>query len=108
MVVWETFLCYIFVNRSFIFWSQVKSIKVMSIKQLSNHELPKVIPDNGRIIYDYQIGCLEGKLLTFVESMGFSESREKAVKDILKSILRESLYLECGLIMGNYLIEVIE
>jgi hypothetical protein len=47
---------------------------------------------DGRAIYDYQIGSLEGKFLTLVEGLGLRESQENAAKDMLKGILRTALY----------------
>lgn len=63
---------------------------------------------DGRIVYDYQVGSLEGHLLTFIETMGFEGSREEAVKDIIRGIVRRALYLECPAIQGKYLEEAIE
>lgn len=58
---------------------------------------------DGRAIYDYQIGSLEGKLLTLLESFGLRESQENAAKDMLKSILRTSLYIETTYVYGEFL-----
>lgn len=35
---------------------------------------------SGYIIQDYQVQCLEGRLLTLVESWGLRESQERAIK----------------------------
>lgn len=85
--------------------SLVKSIKVMSNSQVIASQ---PAPIDGRIIYDYQIGSLEGRVLTFIESLGFTESREKAVKDIIKGILRTELYVECKIVRGVFLNEAIQ
>lgn len=68
-----------------------------------NGNVPNGLAMDGRVLYDYQIGALEGKLLTFIETFGFSELREKAVKDVLKSILRTDLYLETTYVGGEFL-----
>lgn len=63
---------------------------------------------DGRAIYDYQIGSLEGRLLTLVEGLGLRESQENAAKDMLKSILRTALYIDTTYVYGNYLNEAIK
>ena len=78
----------------------------MSKKNVDSN-VPNGLAMDGRVIYDYQIGALEGKLLTFIETFGFSELREKAVKDVFKSILRTELYLETQYVSGDYLNEAI-
>jgi hypothetical protein len=62
---------------------------------------------HGRAIYDYQIGSLEGQLLTLLEGLGMRESQEKAAKDMLKSILRTSLYIETKYVYGDFLNDAI-
>lgn len=39
-----------------------------------------------RILHDYLIPEIEGQLLTFIESLGLSQSQEKAAKDIFRTI----------------------
>ena len=79
-----------------------KSSKVMSKKQITP-PINGVGKQDGRVIYDYQIGNLEGKLLTLLESFGLRESQEAAAKDMLKSILRTSLYGETYYVYGDLL-----
>jgi len=42
----------------------------------------------GQMYYPYQFDNLMGKMMTFIETMGFEASREKAVKDHVKSLIR--------------------
>lgn len=68
---------------------------------------PAGSPMDGRVIYDYQIGSLEGQLLTLLEGLGMRESQEKAAKDMLKSILRTALYIETTYLYGEFLSEAV-
>lgn len=70
--------------------------------------MPTGVATDGRVIYDYQIGELEGKLLTLIDSLGFDENREKATKDLLKGFLRQSLYCETRYVFGEFLNEAIK
>jgi hypothetical protein len=49
------------------------------------------------LVYPWQVSNLQGRLLTFMETLGFDEKREKAVKDVIKEIMQEiyghALYL---------------
>lgn len=63
---------------------------------------------DGRVVYDYQISQLEGRLLTLIESLGLRESQESAVKDMLKGIVREIMYTESTYVFGEYLHEAIQ
>lgn len=58
---------------------------------------------DGRIIYDYQIGSLEGKLLTFIESLGLRESQEKSAKEMFKEIYYRQMYFETEYVGGEQL-----
>lgn len=45
------------------------------------------IRQGGYIIEDYKISHIEGKLLTFIESIGLRDTQEKATKDIIREII---------------------
>lgn len=75
---------------------------------MKDSPVPVGHPADGRVVYDYQIGSLEGKLLTLLESFGLRESQENAAKDMLKSILRTSLYIETAYVYGEFLQPAIE
>ena len=62
---------------------------------------------DGRVIYDYQIGSLEGRSLTLIEALGLREKQEESTKDILKGILRTSLYIETEHVWGEQLNQAI-
>lgn len=71
-------------------WRQVKfsQVKVMSknIVQLNN-------PENvSELVGGDDISFLEGKLKTFIESLGFPEKQEKATKDIIQEIIWDWFY----------------
>ena len=65
-------------------------------------------PMDGRAIYDYQIQSLEGKLLTFIESLGLKDSQEKSAKDIFRDIFYQVMYFETEYIGGEFLNIAIE
>lgn len=65
--------------------------------------VPAGNPLDGRVIYDYQIGSLEGKLLTFIESLGLRESQEKSAKDVFKGIYYPVMYFETEHVWGEQL-----
>ena len=65
--------------------------------------LPAGTPMEGRVIYDYQIRDLEGRLLTFVESLGLRESQEKSAKDIFRDIFYSVLYQQTLRVSGEML-----
>jgi hypothetical protein len=44
-------------------------------------------PIMGFVIWPYEVGDIEGKLLTIVESIGLPESQEKAVKGLVRQAL---------------------
>lgn len=66
------------------------------------------VPMDGRIIYDYQIQSLEGRILTFIESLGLRESQEKSAKDIFRGIFYPALYLETEYVWGEQLNQAIQ
>lgn len=85
----------------------VKS-KVMA-KKSNGVPVPNPLsPMDGRAIFDYQIGSLEGRLLTLLESFGLRESQENAAKDMLKGIVRTSLYGDTYYVYGDLLQPAIE
>lgn len=63
---------------------------------------------DGRVIYSYQIGELEGKLLTLIESLGLSEKQEKAVKDVFRDTYYRIVYGETAYIYGDHLHKVLD
>lgn len=69
---------------------------------------PKGNPMDGRVIYDYQIQTLEGKMLTFIESLGLRESQEKSAKDIFRDIFYRSMYFELETVHDKYFNDPIE
>lgn len=69
---------------------------------------PVGVPMDARVIYDHQISMVEGRILTFIESLGFSEVREKAVKDIIRGILYTELYVNSPLVLGKFINEAIQ
>lgn len=58
---------------------------------------------DGRVIYDYQIQSLEGKLLTLIESLGLAEKQESALKDVFKDTFYRVVYFETTYVGGEYL-----
>ena len=62
---------------------------------------------DGRIIYDYEISQLEGRILTMIESFGLRESQEKSAKDIFKDIFYRTIYFDIKQVHGEYLNEAI-
>lgn len=58
-------------------------------KKNTSSTVPRSEPMTGYMYWPYQASTLEGKLLTFVESLGFRETQEKAVKDIVRGIFYE-------------------
>lgn len=63
--------------------------------------VPDGVPMDGRVIYNYQIKELEGRLLTFIESLGLREGQEKSAKDIFRDILYRSLFNETLWVRGG-------
>jgi hypothetical protein len=63
---------------------------------------------DGRVIYDYQIQQLEGRILTFVESLGLSPSQEKAAKDIFRDVFYQAMYFQLKYVWGPELQEAIQ
>lgn len=63
---------------------------------------------DGRVVYDYQISSLEGRLLTLVETIGLHEKQEEAVKDMLRGILRTALFIETEYVGGDQLNKAIQ
>lgn len=61
----------------------------------------------GRVIYDYQIRELEGRLLTFIEMLGLRESQEKSAKDVFRDMFYKGLYQETIWIRGEMLEPVV-
>ena len=58
---------------------------------------------DGRVIYEYQIRNLEGKILTFIESLGLRESQEKSAKDMFKEFFYRDMYMETAYVYGDLL-----
>lgn len=54
----------------------------------------------GRVIYDYQIRELEGRLLTFIEALGLRESQEKSAKDIFRDVFYSIMYQQTVWVSG--------
>lgn len=44
---------------------------------------------DARLVYPVYQTKLEGRLLTFIETLGFENQREKAVKDVVRDALHE-------------------
>ncbi len=70
--------------------------------------VPSNSPMGGRIVYDYEIQSLEGRLLTFIESLGLRESQEKSAKDIFREIFYDGLYQRTLYVRGELLQPVTE
>jgi len=47
------------------------------------------VPEGGSAFRSWDFQHLEGRLLTFIEALGFSAAQEKAVKDVVKDALYE-------------------
>lgn len=62
---------------------------------------------DGRMIFDYQVRSLEGKLLGLLESLGLTEKQEFAVKELLKDIFYRSMYFETEYILGEFVNDAI-
>lgn len=76
-------------------------------KEKSPLPLNSVGNQDGRVIYDYQVSHLEGRLLTLIDGLGLRESQETAVKDMLKGILRTALFVESYYVYGDLLQPVV-
>lgn len=63
--------------------------------------VPGATPMDARVVYDYQIQSLEGRLLTFIESLGLRESQEKSAKDVFREIFYSGLYRELVWVRGE-------
>ncbi len=72
-------------------------------KKSSAPTLPAGTPMEGRVIYDYQIQALEGRILTFIESLGLRESQEKSAKDIFRELFYRGMYNETLWVNGDML-----
>ncbi len=66
-----------------------------------NVTVPLGAPMDARIIYPFQIQQLEGKILTFLESLGLRESQEKSAKDMFKDIFYRIMYFDTEYIGGD-------
>ena len=76
-------------------------------KKSQENNVPVSTPMDGRVIYDYMIQGLQGRLLTFIESLGLRESQEKSAKDIFRDIFY-SLYTETIWIEGDKIGPVVQ
>lgn len=76
-------------------------------KKKESVDAPPSIPMDGRIIYDYQIQSLEGKILTFLESLGLPSKQEEAVKEMFRDIYYRQMYFETDYVYGEYLQDAI-
>lgn len=76
-------------------------------KKYKNTPVPLGKPMDGRALYDYQVSYLEGQIITFIESMGFDEKREKSVRDIIIGYIRTICFLETEYVCGEFLNEAI-
>lgn len=56
----------------------------------SSQEIP-MSSDSGYMYYPHQMRIFEGRVLTFLETLGFEEKREKAVKDTYENIFHDFL-----------------
>jgi hypothetical protein len=66
-------------------------------------DMPVGTPMDGRVIYHYQIQSLEGRILTFIESLGLRESQEKSAKDIFRDIFYREMYFNTVEVWGEQL-----
>lgn len=62
---------------------------------------------SGYLVYDFQIGRVEGKLLTLIETLGLHESQEKATKDLTRDIV-QSLYRDTQYLYGQAVYAALE
>lgn len=61
---------------------------------------------SGYAVYEFEIKCLEGKLLTIIEMLGLPESQERATKGMLRQTLWKYL-TGCEQIKGEFLSKAI-
>jgi hypothetical protein len=62
---------------------------------------PAVSWPSAYVIEDYLISRLEGRLLTMIESIGLKDTQEKAVKDLVRSEVWQTLTQPCFIISSE-------
>ena len=71
------------------------SKKVMSKKSKVGE--PTIGYGPARVIYEQQVGYVEGRLLTIIEAIGLKETQEKSIKDLVRSevwkVIEDSIWI---------------